>query len=67
MNLRFAFAVNNEGDFQEKYFGDVEKYIIFAHDSRQLVFIDEIINTKKILMRKLNMAQNEKEMKLFNI
>jgi len=47
MNLRFAFAVNNEGDFQEKHFGDAEKYIIFEHDSRQLVFIDEITNTKK--------------------
>ena len=47
MNLRFAFAVNNEGNFQEKHFGDAEKYMIFEHDSKQLVFIDEIINTKK--------------------
>ncbi len=47
MNLRFAFAVNNDGDFQPKHFGDAEKYIIFEHDSKQLVFIDEILNTKK--------------------
>ncbi len=47
MNLRFAFAVNNNGDFQKKHFGDAEKYIIYEHDSKKLVFIDEIENTKR--------------------
>ena len=47
MNLRFAFAVNNNGDFQKKHFGDAEKYIIYEHDSKKLVIIDEIENTKR--------------------
>jgi len=47
MNLRFAFAVNNDGNFQQKHFGDADKYIIYEHDSKQLVFIDEVENTKK--------------------
>ncbi len=47
MNLRFAFAVDKNGDFQKKHFGDADKYIIYEHDSKQLVFIDEIENTKR--------------------
>jgi len=47
MNLRFAFAVNTVGDFQEKHFGDADKYIIYEHDSKELVFVDEIENIKK--------------------
>ena len=49
MNLRFAFAVNNDGDFQKKHFGDADKYIIYEHDSKELVFTDEIININKDL------------------
>ncbi|MCD4793317.1 MAG: hypothetical protein K8R54_08805 [Bacteroidales bacterium] len=47
MNLRFAFAVNKSGDFQKKHFGDADKYIIYEHDSKELIFIDEIENTKR--------------------
>ncbi len=47
MNLRYAFAVGNDGNFQNKHFGDAEKYIIFEHDSKSLVFTDEINNTNK--------------------
>ncbi len=49
MNLRFAFAVDNNGDFQKKHFGDADKYIIYEHDSKELVFIDEIININRDL------------------
>lgn len=47
MNLRFAFAVDKNGDFQEKHFGDADKYIVFEHDSKKLVFIDEINNINR--------------------
>ncbi len=47
MGLRFAFAVNEQGDFQNKHFGDADKYIIYEYDSKRLVFIDEIENTKR--------------------
>jgi len=47
MNLRFAFAVDKNGDFQDKHFGDADKYIVFEHDSKNLVFIDEINNINR--------------------
>ncbi len=47
MNLRFAFAVNKNGEFQEKHFGDADKYIIYEHDSKKLIFIDEITNINR--------------------
>lgn len=47
MNLRFAFAVDKNGDFQEKHFGDADKYVVFEHDSKKLVFIDEINNINR--------------------
>lgn len=49
MNLRFAFAVDNNGDFLKKHFGDADKYIIYEHDSKELVFIDEIMNINRDL------------------
>ncbi len=47
MDLKFAFAVNNEGEFQEKHFGDADKYLIYEHDSKKMIFIDEIINKNR--------------------
>ena len=47
MNLRFAFAVNNDSDFQKKHFGDADKYIIYEHDSKELVFINEVSNINR--------------------
>ena len=63
MNLRFAFAVNNDGNFQEKYFGDDDKYIIFEYDSKQLVLIDEIQNTKRDIDEETKDGSKKKEMK----
>jgi len=47
MNLRFAFAVDNYGYFRKIHFGEADKYIIYEHDSRKLIFTDEIINPNK--------------------
>ena len=29
MNLRFAFAVNNDNRFDNKHFGNADKYLIY--------------------------------------
>ncbi len=47
MELRFAFAVDGNGEFQNKHFGDADKYIIFEHDSKRLVIVDEVENLNK--------------------
>ncbi len=47
MDLKFAFAVNNDGEFQETHFGNADKYLIYEHDSKEMIFINEIINKNK--------------------
>ena len=47
MDLKFAFAVNNDGEFQETHFGDADKYLIYEHDSKEMIFINEIINKNR--------------------
>ena len=49
MNLRFAFAVNNDGIFQKKHFGDADKYLIFEQVSDKIVLFSEEINKFKLL------------------
>ncbi|MBI9039178.1 MAG: hypothetical protein JEY97_13675 [Bacteroidales bacterium] len=47
MNLRFAFAVNNDNQFNNKYFGDADKFLIYKHVNNKMVLIDEEINNFK--------------------
>lgn len=49
MELRFAFAVNNEGVFQKNHFGDADKYLIFDQVSDKIVLSSEEINKFKLL------------------
>jgi len=44
MNLRFAFAVNSEGVFTKKYFGDAERFLIYEVIDNGLVHKSSIIN-----------------------
>ncbi|NPA44353.1 MAG: hypothetical protein GXO49_02360 [Chlorobi bacterium] len=47
MKLKFAFAVNKNGEFQKKHFGEADKFLIYEYNSERLVFVEEIENTKK--------------------
>lgn len=49
MNLRFAFAVNNDGILQKKHFGDADKYLIFEQIADKIVLFSEEINKFKFL------------------
>ena len=47
MNLRFAFAVNNENNFEDCFFGDADKFLIYQLVSGELEQIYEIANDYK--------------------
>lgn len=47
MKLSFAFALNNEGVFERRHFGDSDKFAIYTEDNHQIVFQEEAVNTFK--------------------
>ncbi len=47
MKLKFAFAVDNKGNFKDDHFGEADKYIIYEENEGDLVRISEELNTKK--------------------
>ena len=47
MNLRFAFAVNKENQFEDRFFGDADKFLIYQVESGELELIHEINNDFK--------------------
>lgn len=49
MKLRFAFAVNQENQFQKKHFGDAHRYLIYGYDSGNMTLISEEINEYRML------------------
>jgi hypothetical protein len=44
MNIRFAFAVNNNKQFEKKHFGDTDKLLIHKQVDDKIVFSSEEIN-----------------------
>lgn len=44
MDLIFAFALNNDNQFEASHFGDAHKYAIYKQIDDQIVFIKEIEN-----------------------
>ena len=47
MNLKFAFAVDKNGDFPDDHFGDADKYLIYEEIEGTLVLISEEVNKHK--------------------
>ncbi|MEE4198494.1 MAG: hypothetical protein V2I54_12680 [Bacteroidales bacterium] len=47
MNLRFAFALNTRDQFEEKYFGNLDKFVVFELVSGKLKKVFEIENEFK--------------------
>lgn len=60
MNLRFAFAVNNENQFKDCFFGDADKFLIYQFASGKLELIHEIINNNKSEQKKNDSDNNKK-------
>ncbi len=49
MNLRFAFAVNKNNQFEKKHFGDADKFLIYKQEDNKIVFLSEEINRFKMM------------------
>ncbi len=47
MNLRFAFAVNDDNQFEKKHFGDADKYLIYEYRQDATGFLGEEFNRFK--------------------
>ena len=47
MNLKFAFAVDKNGNFQDDHFGEADKYLIYEEIEGGLVLISEEVNSHK--------------------
>lgn len=60
MVLRFAFAVNNQNLFEDRFFGEADRFIIYQLVSGQLEQIYEVVNDNKSEMKKSNSDNNEK-------
>ena len=60
MNLRFAFAVNNQNLFEDRFFGDADKFLIYQVVSGQLEQIYEVVNDNKSELKENNSENNKK-------
>lgn len=49
MKILFAFALNNEGVFENKHFGEAEKYSIYWSDNSEIKLKETILNPHKTM------------------
>jgi predicted Fe-Mo cluster-binding NifX family protein len=49
MSLQFAFAVDNDNQFQKRHFGDADKYLIYKEEGDEIKFVHGIKNQYKML------------------
>jgi len=47
MKITFALALNNNGVFEKRHFGDTDKFAIYTYEKKELSFKEELINTFK--------------------
>jgi predicted Fe-Mo cluster-binding NifX family protein len=50
MNLKFAFAVNTENQFEKSHFGEADKFLIYEIGNNETVFLAEETNAFKELI-----------------
>ncbi|NOX86059.1 MAG: hypothetical protein GXO86_08865 [Chlorobi bacterium] len=48
MKLRFAFAVDSEGHFKKKHFGDADRFLIYEIEGDNINLIAELDNNIKL-------------------
>ena len=60
MNLRFAFAVNNDNQFEKKHFGDADKYLIYQEELEKIVLSSEELNRFKLLDEEVEHGSRKK-------
>ncbi|HDR88217.1 MAG TPA: hypothetical protein ENN63_01130 [Bacteroidetes bacterium] len=55
--IRFALAVNRDGRFEKRHFGDASRFLVYEWDGRQWIFLHE----------KLNIFREEEENPVHNL
>ena len=60
MDLRFAFAVNNNNQFEKKHFGDADKYLVYKQESDKIVLSSEEPNRFKLLDEEVEHGSRKK-------
>lgn len=49
MKITFALALNNEDIFENKHFGETDKFAIYSYKDQELSFDEEFPNTFKLI------------------
>ena len=49
MKITFAFALNNDGVFEKRHFGDTDKFAIYTFNKHELSFVEELPNSFKTM------------------
>ncbi len=60
MNLYFAFAVNENNQFEKKHFGNADKYLIYKQDGDGIKLFSEEINKFKSLDEQVKHGSKKK-------
>ena len=49
MKITFALALNNNGVFEKRHFGDTDKFAIYRFENNELLFQEELSNSFKTM------------------
>ena len=60
MNLHFAFAVNKNNQFEDHFFGDADKFLIYKVISGELKLTHEIVNEFKYDIKENSFQKRER-------
>ena len=66
MEIKIAFALNNDGEFEKTHFGDADKYRIYQFDNGELNFLFEEVNQFKSLDETEAHGRKEKADQIIN-
>jgi predicted Fe-Mo cluster-binding NifX family protein len=60
MKIIFALALNNNGIFEKRHFGDTDKFAIYSFENNELNFREEVKNTFKTMDEALQHGSKNK-------
>jgi predicted Fe-Mo cluster-binding NifX family protein len=60
MKITFAFALNNDDVFENKHFGETDKFVIFTYEKSNLIFKEEAPNKFNISDEKYEHGSEKK-------
>ena len=67
MNIKFAFAVNSDGVFEKKHFGDSEQFLIYKVLDNKIVYEETIKNQHKKFDEKQEHGSKKKAKEIISL